>query len=111
MANRRITEFPSINGADIVDQDLLTLVQVFEVDPTLRNKKITFTEFKQYLNSFYASLLPSSYLFSELPVGTLGTQVIVTDASAPSVGSPVTGAGSAKALCWYNGTTWTVIGI
>lgn len=111
MSNRRITDFPSINGADIQELDLLTLVSVFEVDPTLRNKKITFTEFKQYLNSFYASLLPSSYLFSELPVGTLGKQVIVTDASAPSVGSPVTGGGSAKALCWYNGTTWTVIGI
>ena len=50
MANRRITEFPALNGADINEQDLLTLVHVFEVDPTLRNKKITFTQFKEYLD-------------------------------------------------------------
>lgn len=56
MANRRITEFPSINGAEIVDDDLLTLVHVFEIDPVLRNKKITFTQFKAYLNSYYANV-------------------------------------------------------
>ena len=55
MANRRITEFPAINGLDINEQDLLTLVHVFEVDPTLRNKKITFEQFKDYLNIYYAS--------------------------------------------------------
>ena len=54
MANRRITEFPSINGVDIDEQDLLTLVHVFEIDPALRNKKITFTQFKNYLNLYYA---------------------------------------------------------
>ena len=31
----------------------MTLVHVFEVDPVLRNKKITFTEFKNYLNQYY----------------------------------------------------------
>jgi hypothetical protein len=55
VANRRITEFPAINGLDINEQDLLTLVHVFEVDPTLRNKKITFEQFKDYLNIYYAS--------------------------------------------------------
>ena len=35
----------------------------------------------------------------------------VTDASAPAVGSTVTGGGAANALCWYNGTNWTVIGV
>lgn len=54
MANRRISEFPAISGGDINDQDLLTLVHVFEVDPTLRNKKITFAQFKEYLNTYYA---------------------------------------------------------
>lgn len=53
MANRKITQFPAFNGADIKDDDLLTLVHVFEVDPSLKNKKITFTEFKKYLNQFY----------------------------------------------------------
>jgi hypothetical protein len=55
VANRRITEFPAINGLDINEQDLLTLVHVFEVDPTLRNKKITFEQFKDYLNVYYTS--------------------------------------------------------
>jgi hypothetical protein len=53
VANRRISEFPAIVGTDIVEQDLLTLVHVFEVDPVLRNKKITFTEFKEYLDQYY----------------------------------------------------------
>ena len=53
MSNRRISEFPPINGLDIVEQDLLTLVHVFEVDPVLRNKKVTFTEFKNYLDQYY----------------------------------------------------------
>jgi hypothetical protein len=38
---------------DIVEQDLLTLVHVFEVDPILRNKRVTFTEFKNYLDQYY----------------------------------------------------------
>lgn len=56
MSNRRISEFPSINGTQIDEQDLLTLVHVFEVDPTLRNKKITFTQFRQYLDQYYANI-------------------------------------------------------
>ncbi len=57
MSNRRISEFSSILGLDIDEQDLLTLIHIFEVDPTLRNKKITFIEFKEYLNQYYASSL------------------------------------------------------
>lgn len=53
MANRRITELPSILGVDLSEQDLLTLVQIFEVDPTLKNKKITLSEFKNYLDTAY----------------------------------------------------------
>jgi hypothetical protein len=53
VSNRRISEFSSITGSTIDEQDLLTLVHVFEVDPVLRNKKITFTEFKEYLNLYY----------------------------------------------------------
>ena len=53
MSNRRLSEFSSIAGSVIDEQDLLTLVHVFEVDPVLRNKKITFTEFKEYLNLYY----------------------------------------------------------
>jgi len=53
VANRRITEFSSVNGTSIVDEDLLTLVKVFEVDPTLKNKKLTFGEFRNYLDQYY----------------------------------------------------------
>jgi hypothetical protein len=50
-------------------------------------------------------------------VGTLpGTPAVgmiarVTDATAPAVGSPVSGGGAAAALVWYNGSQWTVIGV
>jgi hypothetical protein len=46
VANRRISEFPSIQGVDIDEQDLLTLVHVFEVDPVLRNKKLRLQSLK-----------------------------------------------------------------
>ena len=52
-----------------------------------------------------------------LTVGTLPTSPTVgmiarvTDATAPAVGSTVAGGGAAAALCWYNGTNWTVIGV
>jgi len=53
--NRRISEFPEIAGTTIDESDLLTLVHVFEVDPVLRNKKITFSGFRDYLNQYYVS--------------------------------------------------------
>lgn len=40
-----------------------------------------------------------------------GMVAAVTDASAPAVGSTVASGGSAKALVWYNGANWTVIGV
>ena len=42
---------------------------------------------------------------------TVGMIARVTDASAPAIGSTVAGGGAAAALCWYNGTNWTVLGI
>jgi len=42
---------------------------------------------------------------------TVGMIARVTDATAPAVGSTVTGGGAANALCWYNGTNWTVLGV
>jgi hypothetical protein len=61
VSNRRISEFSSITGLTIDEQDLLTLVHVFEVDPVLRNKKITFTEFKEYLNLYYPNTSPGGF--------------------------------------------------
>lgn len=53
MPNRRITEFPVIQAGDINDKDVLTLVHVFEIDPALRNRKITFEDFRSYLDQYY----------------------------------------------------------
>jgi hypothetical protein len=41
----------------------------------------------------------------------LGMIRYVTDATSPTAGSAPTGGGSAKALVWYNGTAWRVIGV
>ena len=56
MANRRITQFPFIQAADIVNDDVITLVHVFEIDPALRNKKITFSGLREYLDQFYINV-------------------------------------------------------
>lgn len=48
---------------------------------------------------------------NQLPAGTVGQIARVTDASAPIVGSTVSGGGAAAALCWFNGSNWTVIGV
>mgnify|MGYP003339650988 CR=1 FL=1 len=56
MANRRITDLPAISSAAINDDDLLMVVDVAEVDPGLKNKKLTFTNTKQYLNNYYLQL-------------------------------------------------------
>jgi hypothetical protein len=41
----------------------------------------------------------------------VGMLTRVTDATAPAVGSTVTGGGAAAALVWYNGANWSVIGV
>lgn len=56
MANRKISQFPTIESVDIANADLLTLVHVFEVDPALRNKKITFSGFRNYLDQYYINV-------------------------------------------------------
>lgn len=60
MPNRRITEFPVMLAGDIVDDDILTLVDVFEVDPSLRNKKITFSGFRAYLDQYFINTTDSN---------------------------------------------------
>ncbi|QDP50079.1 MAG: hypothetical protein Unbinned3459contig1000_89 [Prokaryotic dsDNA virus sp.] len=56
MANRKISQFPTIESVDIANADLLTLVHVFEVDPALRNKKISFSGFRSYLDQYYINV-------------------------------------------------------
>ena len=53
MANRRITELQAIAGTSLAEDDLFTVVHVSEVDPTLKNRKITLSGTKDYLNVYY----------------------------------------------------------
>lgn len=53
----------------------------------------------------------TAFTVATLPTGEVGDIARVTDASAPSVGSTVSGGGAANALCWYNGANWRVIGV
>jgi hypothetical protein len=48
---------------------------------------------------------------ASLPTPTTGMIARVTDASAPVIGTTVTGGGAAYALVNYNGANWTVIGV
>ena len=109
MSNRRISEFSSINGLDINEQDLLTLVHVFEVDPVLRNKKITFTEFKEYLNLYYPNTSPGGFTGNITLNGniTISGLVSLPDSSNVQLG---TGAGTkigtatTQKIGFYNAT-------
>ena len=56
-------------------------------------------------------VISNGVLVADLPAGPVGMIARVTDATTPAVGSTVTGGGAAAALCWYNGTNWTVLGV
>jgi hypothetical protein len=53
VANRRISELQEIAGIDLAEADLLTVVKVAEADPALKNKKLTVSGTKAYLDIFY----------------------------------------------------------
>ena len=109
MSNRRISEFSSITGSTINEQDLLTLVHVFEVDPVLRNKKITFIEFKEYLNLYYPNTSPGGFTGNITLNGniTISGLVSLPDSSNVQLG---TGAGTkigtatTQKIGFYNAT-------
>jgi DNA-binding beta-propeller fold protein YncE len=58
-----------------------------------------------------AVTLNAGYIVSGLPAGTVGQIARVTDANAPTIGAAVVGSGTSNALCWYNGSNWSVIGV
>jgi hypothetical protein len=109
VSNRRISEFSSIAGSTINEQDLLTLVHVFEVDPVLRNKKITFIEFKEYLNLYYPNTSPGGFTGNITLNGniTISGLVSLPDSSNVQLG---TGAGTkigtatTQKIGFYNAT-------
>jgi collagen type VII alpha len=53
VANRRISELQELAGIQLADGDLLTVVDVGEVDPAIKNKKLTISGTKAYLNVYY----------------------------------------------------------
>ena len=53
MANRRISELQEQAGLLLADEDLFTLVRVSEPDPALKNKKLTISGTRAYLNIHY----------------------------------------------------------
>ena len=53
MANRRISELQEQAGLQLAEDDLLTVVNVSEPDPGLKNKKLTISGTKAYLNIHY----------------------------------------------------------
>mgnify|MGYP003115303447 FL=1 len=67
-SNRKITEFPLIIGGEVDDEDLLTIVHIFEVDPTLRNKKLTFSGLKKYLDNFYLNTTSGGRVIGDLEI-------------------------------------------
>ena len=69
MANRRISELQEQAGLQLDEDDLLTVVHVAEVDPAIKNKKLTISGTKAYLNVYY---LPKTG-------GTVSGNVIVQD--------------------------------
>lgn len=107
MASRRISEFPSISGVEIADQDLLTLVHIFEVDPALRNKKITFTEFKEYLNLYYPNTSPGGFTGNITINGNVAITGVVSLSSNiqtdTSIGTKI-GTSTTQKISFYNAT-------
>ena len=77
MANRRISELPLLDGTQVAEQDLFTMVHVFEVDPTLKNKKITVSGLKQYLDSYYLTASGSTVYGSLVVQNNLTTSGLI----------------------------------
>ena len=62
--------------------------------------------------SFNTLNIRSGSTVAALPASpTRGFIRVVTDATSPTAGSAPTGGGSARALVWYNGAAWRVIGV
>ena len=109
MSNRRISEFPPIVAAEIVEQDLLTLVHVIEVDPVLRNKRITFTEFKNYLNQYYPNTSSGGFtgnitLNGNITISGLVSLLDSTDVQLGTGAGTKIGTATTQKMGFYNAT-------
>lgn len=68
----------------------------------LQASKTTTDELQQQIDN----LVPATYTVSTLPVGTIGSQAIVTDATAPTYLGALIGGGTVVVPVWHNGTIW-----
>lgn len=75
----------------------------------LQTKLADDTDFAQMAAAFFNAA--KAYTVATLPTAAAGMIARVSDASAPAVGSTVSGGGAAHALVWYNNANWTVIGV
>jgi hypothetical protein len=69
---------------------------------TLQASKATTNELQLQIDD----LIPASYLVANLPIGALGRQAIVTDATAPTYLGILVGGGAVKCPVWHNGVSW-----
>ena len=97
MANRRISELQELAGLDLADNDLLTVVDTGEVDPAIKNKKLTISGTKAYLNVYY---LPRTG-------GTISGSIDVQENVTITSGLTVSGATSLNTLVVSGGVTFT----
>lgn len=75
----------------------------------LHSPKMAAFNFLTARNTSTVAALPTA---SSSPVAaSLGQIRVVTDATSPAAGSAPVGGGAARALVWYNGTAWRVIGV
>jgi len=87
----------------------MTLVHVFEVDPVLRNKRITFTEFKNYLNQYYPNTSSGGFTGNITINGniTISGLVSLPDSSNVQLGTGTgtkIGTATTQKIGFYNAT-------
>lgn len=104
--------------------------ELFYSDSGVADVKVTATQIKTWTSASPALVTPNigtatgtsvtlsafvkitAVAVASLPGSpAIGMAASVSDALAPVAGAAVSAGGSAKALVWYNGAQWTVIGV
>ena len=104
MANRRISELQELAGLDLADQDLFTVVHVNEVDPTLKNRKLTISGTRQYLNTYYLQNTGGTISGAVIVQGNLTVSGSTNFATATFTGAVTVGSLIAQSGATVSGT-------
>jgi len=104
VANRRISELQELAGLDLADQDLFTVVHVSEVDPTLKNRKLTISGTKQYLNTYYLPRTGGTISGAVIVQGNLTVSGSTNFATATFTGAVTVGSLIAQSGATVSGT-------